>query len=79
MNGAVQLAERIQHNIAALSMTHEKSEAASYITLSIGIAETIPRHSQFSTLLITAADQQLYLAKHTGRNRIKAGKLEYGD
>jgi PleD family two-component response regulator len=51
-----------------LQIPHASSQVAEFITLSVGVATTIP-HNQFSAAtLIVAADQGLYRAKAQGRN-----------
>ncbi len=71
--GAVLVAERVQQRIKSANIPHEFSAAASYVTLSIGIASTVPSDSQSSHQLIESADKCLYTAKKNGRNRIEAG------
>lgn len=68
--GAVSVAERMQAAIAQLQIPHASSSVSSYVTLSIGIACTVPSHRRSAHCLIDEADQQLYLAKQQGRNRV---------
>jgi diguanylate cyclase (GGDEF)-like protein len=65
---AVQLAQQIQSAIAQLRLPHAQSEAAPYVTLSIGISSTIPQADHPAANLLHIADQALYQAKHQGRN-----------
>jgi diguanylate cyclase (GGDEF)-like protein/PAS domain S-box-containing protein len=66
---ALPLAERIHAAIAAMRLDTDKG--ALTLTISIGIAQTIHRTSQTDTVenLLLRADQALYAAKQTGRNR----------
>jgi diguanylate cyclase (GGDEF)-like protein len=65
--GAVGLAERIRTDVAALSFV---SEAGAFqITMSIGIA-CFPADAADKATLIERADQALYHAKESGRNRV---------
>lgn len=66
--GAVHVAHTIRTAVQKLSMVHAKSSVSSHITLSIGIATTIPRSQELPETLITNADQALYQAKRQGRN-----------
>lgn len=63
---AINVAEKIRNNIKSL-----KIQGIDYpITVSIGIS-LFPQHSQFKEDLIEKADQALYLAKETGRNKVE--------
>lgn len=70
LQGAIHTAERIQHNIAALQIPHQISDVNDFVTLSIGLVATIPQKGVEPETLLAAADEQLYKAKHQGRNRI---------
>ena len=67
---AVMIAERIRLGIEALKLPHEASPVVSYVTLSLGIATTIPEQNNYRESLIKAADVALYKAKMKGRNCI---------
>ncbi|MGY6530015.1 MAG: sensor domain-containing diguanylate cyclase [Cyanobacterium sp.] len=71
MEQGVIVAQKIQSAIALLEIPHELSEISTYITLSIGIATTIPHYDNTPEELIERADQALYLAKKEGRNQFK--------
>jgi diguanylate cyclase (GGDEF)-like protein len=66
--GAVCIAQRIQNNIAALKIKNEKSPVDTYITVSTGIASTIPMVTGGQKELIEMADLALYKVKNNGRN-----------
>jgi diguanylate cyclase (GGDEF)-like protein len=68
---AVAFAERIRQEIESLRVQGKK------ITVSIGIA-SFPDHGNTPDELVKAADDALYLAKNSGKNRIfiAEGKLE---
>jgi diguanylate cyclase (GGDEF)-like protein len=68
IQGAIQITEEIQQQIALLQILHEKSEVSSQITLSLGISSQIPGHDASFTSLISKSDQALYNAKRKGRN-----------
>jgi diguanylate cyclase (GGDEF)-like protein/PAS domain S-box-containing protein len=65
---ARQRAETLRQKVGQLSFTHHGTVIAN-ITLSVGIA-SYPEHGQVMPRLVDAADQALYRAKRTGRNRI---------
>lgn len=73
---AVNVAQRMQVEIARLQIPHVGSTINSYVTLSIGIACTIPIPSRSPSMLLEAVDRQLYLAKQRGRNQIVHQFLE---
>lgn len=62
---AIDIAEKIREAVQKL-----KVQGVEYqITISIGIS-SFPNHSQFKEELIEKADQALYQAKETGRNKV---------
>jgi diguanylate cyclase (GGDEF)-like protein len=69
--GALQLAECVQETLATLDLRHEDSPLGR-ITLSIGLAATVPDHDDEGALF-AEVDRRLYLAKQQGRNRIVHG------
>jgi len=66
------IAERIRNNVNELKIIHEKSNVNDYVTLSLGVAAVIPGHDHIAEDLIVRADQALYEAKESGRNRFVA-------
>jgi len=66
--GAAIVAAQMQANVRALQIPHASSQVAEFVTLSLGVATTIPHHQLSSATLIGAADQGLYRAKAQGRN-----------
>jgi two-component system cell cycle response regulator len=67
--GAVNMARRVQEKMVILNIRHDYSGVAKYITLSLGIATTIPSDDQLKDALIQRADELLYEAKKNGRNQ----------
>jgi diguanylate cyclase (GGDEF)-like protein len=68
---AMTLAEQIQKNVGELAIRHDASDAAAHVSLSLGVATTIPEQETAATILLEAADKMLYEAKNTGRNTIR--------
>ncbi len=68
-HGARDVAERLRRDVEALAIPHLGSPNAR-VTVSIGVACVIPQPGDAAMGLIEAADQALYRAKHTGRNRV---------
>jgi diguanylate cyclase (GGDEF)-like protein len=66
VGGALRCAERIRDVVASAPMEGELS-----ITVSAGVAEY--RRGEAVTELLTRADQALYAAKRSGRNRVRVG------
>lgn len=67
--GAVHVAQRIQLEVLRLQIVHASSCDNHYITLSQGIASTVPSYQASPDVLIADADKALYEAKQQGRNR----------
>ncbi len=73
--GATYLAQRICDRMQALSLDWEGTPMV--VTASIGVAVCLePFDPKGATALIQAADEQLYAAKHAGRNCVKLRIIE---
>lgn len=68
---AVRVAEQLQLDIAESNILFDASPVADRITVSIGIASSVPHAENSLDRLISAADEQLYRAKAAGRDRIR--------
>lgn len=73
--GAYAVAERLRSSIEALGILHLQSTISKHVTVSLGVATTVPKRYLTPAVLIAAADRALYLAKQEGRNRVKVGEL----
>jgi diguanylate cyclase (GGDEF)-like protein len=71
---AMAIARNIRDRVLALGIPHEKSDAAPYVTVSLGVATAICSPGIDSMSWIRAADSQLYQAKASGRNDV-AGRV----
>jgi len=71
---AVYLAEQIRHQVKSLQIPHQSSRVGDYVTLSLGVACTIPKHDLSHTRLLQATDEALYQAKQNGRDRSYVAK-----
>ena len=69
--GALVVAENLRAAVAALDLEHAGS-AHGRVTISLGVAATVPDHTMGAERLLAAADQALYEAKAGGRNRAAA-------
>ncbi|NKB37274.1 MAG: diguanylate cyclase [Gammaproteobacteria bacterium] len=67
-----QRAEEIRNDISNLSISFQ-CEIFNEITVSLGVAVT-PMHADSATQLVKAADEALYQAKNTGRNKVVIAK-----
>ena len=68
-SGALQVADEIRVGVKALEIAHARSKVSHAITVSLGVATTIPNQGRSLEMLIMAADQALYQAKEAGRDR----------
>lgn len=66
---AEHLAQQLLNAINQQDIEHEFSEVANHVTISIGVVTVVPSNSLTDKLLIKAADDALYQAKQSGRNR----------
>ncbi len=68
--GALELAEKLRLAVQRLGVAHKRSSAADCLTLSIGVACSATDAVSTAEALIERADERLYRAKKTGRNRV---------
>ena len=68
--GALIVAIAMKSEVEAMQLHHGSSKASPYVTVSIGIASTIPDMDKSVEVLIDSADRALYRAKQEGRNRV---------
>lgn len=67
--GALIVAEAIRASVREKLIPHPKSPISQYVTLSLGVSCTIPSLESSPEMLIATADQALYQAKLSGRDR----------
>ncbi|MDJ0591344.1 MAG: EAL domain-containing protein [Pleurocapsa sp. MO_226.B13] len=67
-SGAVKVAETIRNAVKSLKIPHHNSLVDSVVTVSLGVASTIPNTVDNPQLLIEAADLALYQSKDRGRD-----------
>lgn len=70
-SGAEVLAERMRCKVESLEIEHRNSKVASHVTVSLGLTSTVPGKACDPGMLVSAADQALYQAKHDGRNLVR--------
>jgi len=71
IEGATVIAEVLRSGIEALRIPHASSPVSAYVTVSAGVASTVPGRNGSPEFLVTTADKALYQAKQGGRNRVK--------
>jgi diguanylate cyclase (GGDEF)-like protein len=73
--GALEIAEEMRCAVQDLSIVHSTSSIAPVVTISLGVAVVRDSSSAEAGRLLTAADEQLYEAKKSGRNRVCGAEL----
>ena len=66
--GAEKVAQELCQAVEGLKIPHGYSDCSDYVTLSLGVATTIPTSQVCPQKLIKAADKALYKAKDKGKN-----------
>ena len=68
--GALCVAKHMQSELTRLTIPHEASEVAAYVSISIGILTAVAARGSNGIQLVEAADRALYQAKMNGRNQV---------
>lgn len=72
---AMDIAEKIRQAIQSRQIPHLGNALLPIVTISTGVASTIPTQDKEPSTLLNQADACLYQAKNEGRNRVVTGKL----
>lgn len=75
-DGALILAERLRLTVEELAIAHEYSSTASVVTISLGVATTLPESKEGAEALLGEADSALYNCKLSGRNKVHSAPAE---
>ncbi|WP_017446055.1 diguanylate cyclase domain-containing protein [Gayadomonas joobiniege] len=73
---AESVAKNIQRQIKEQAIAHGYSHVSDLVTVSMGVATTIPNNQVEPQTLQEFADQKLYQAKRNGRNQFASGQLD---
>ncbi|HYD68375.1 diguanylate cyclase [Azospirillum sp.] len=76
LEGATALAERMRTAVLDLRLPHAGSTVGPWVTVSVGVATAVPADGLEAADLLRQADEMLYRAKRSGRNRVEAKPLE---
>ncbi|MEN8940302.1 GGDEF domain-containing protein [Acinetobacter baumannii] len=69
-------AERLMNAIKKIAIVHPCSSVSPYVTISVGVATTIPRLNDSISAFVSRADHALYQAKTNGRNQYQIAMNE---
>ena len=69
-NEASAIAQRVKESIDHLHIPHSDSETSTHVTISGGMVSGIPGSLEQAEKILRQADQCLYRAKESGRNRV---------
>lgn len=71
VEGALHVAEAVRANVEALAIPHAPGLSEPYVTVSLGLASSIPGTEDTPASFVNLADQALYQAKAAGRNCVE--------
>lgn len=69
------MADKLRAEIEQLAISHNYSEAATVVTISIGVCCMTPCADEIYQLIISRADEAMYIAKNKGRNQVHCYKI----
>lgn len=69
-NGAIIAGKKICAAVQALQIPHIHAASGEWLTVSVGVATTIPQNDQVPNDLIEIADRRLYRAKELGKHQV---------
>lgn len=69
---AFELGEQARARVEGRAIAHPASETSRVVTVSLGVATTVPDPWRLPTSLVERADRALYLAKAGGKNLVRA-------
>lgn len=73
IEGATAVAETMRSNVQALNIKHS-TQIGKKVTISLGVATSVPERGSNPSTLIVEADKALYQAKDGGRNRVSVSR-----
>ncbi|MGE5320831.1 MAG: diguanylate cyclase domain-containing protein [Hyphomicrobiaceae bacterium] len=71
LEGARLMGEQLRRAVMALNIPQQRPDSARQVTISVGCASMRPSANLTCHSLLQAADDRLYLAKHSGRNCVR--------
>jgi diguanylate cyclase (GGDEF)-like protein len=76
LEGAEAKSQKLERSVRELRIPHEDSDVAQRIvTISVGVAVSMPASGAECAELVLCADRSLYMAKDAGRGQVKALQL----
>jgi diguanylate cyclase (GGDEF)-like protein len=72
---AERIGEELRQAVMDLMIENLDSPVTPVVTISVGIASSVPEYGQDAKDLLAAADAALYKAKHRGRNRVESSAI----
>lgn len=69
-DNAYHMAEQLRQNVHNLQIEHKRSKASEYLSISIGLVVLQPDQEIDPESIISRADENLYVAKEEGRNKV---------
>jgi len=69
IDGAKKVAEKLRMAVENLNIEHKDSKVSEFVTVSLGINSLVPKSDSSFKEFVNKADEALYYAKKSGRNR----------
>jgi diguanylate cyclase (GGDEF)-like protein/PAS domain S-box-containing protein len=78
LEAAANMAEALRRAVESLAIPHAASTVGDRVTVSLGVAVSVPQRGDTPEGLVESADRALYEAKQQGRNRSVVSPAERG-
>jgi len=75
LESALFMANKLRESITQQEIPHKGSLVSANVSISLGVATTVPQSDEKRDIIVETADKYLYEAKTSGRNQVKGASI----